>query len=309
MKLKQRQGFLHEMRKNSSYYIMFLPAAIFVFIFSYCTIPGALIAFKNYNFFKGFFASPWVGFQNFKFFFTSGSAWLVTRNTFIYNLVFLALSQVVSIFFSILIAEMSGKVFKRVSQTFLLLPYFISWVLVSELVYNFISYNDGLVNNFLKIFGAAPVDFYSNPEYWYFFLPLLYIWKSIGYSSVLYLAAIMSNDRECYESAEIDGANMFQRIFHIVLPSLKPTVIILILLGLGTIMRGQFDMFYQLIGTNGNLLNGTDIIDTFVFRSLIGIRDFGMASSAGLYQSVLCFVIVLASNAVIRKVDPDYALF
>ena len=189
------------------------------------------------------------------------------------------------------------------------LPYFISWVVVAAFAYNFLNYDYGFINNILKDLGKAPIDFYSNGTFWYFILPLLYIWKWVGFGSVLYLAAIMGMDQECFEAATIDGANVFQKIRYITLPMLRPTVIILVLLGVGRIMRGEFDMFYNLIGKNSLLINSTEIIDTFVFRSLVSNPDFGMASSAGLYQSVLCFVIILVFNGLARKIDRDAALF
>ena len=189
------------------------------------------------------------------------------------------------------------------------LPYFISWVVVSAFMYNFFNYDYGLVNNFLRALGNEPINIYSEPSYWYILLPVLYLWKWVGFGSVLYLSAISGIDQECYEAATIDGANMFQKIFKITLPLLKPTVVILLLLGVGRILRGEFDMFYNLIGNNGLLIDNTDIIDTLVFRSLLGTQDFGMASAAGFYQSVLCFLIIMIVNTIVRKVDSESALF
>ncbi|MNE58186.1 putative multiple-sugar transport system permease YteP [compost metagenome] len=189
------------------------------------------------------------------------------------------------------------------------LPYFISWVTVSAFVYNFFNYEFGIVNVFLKNLGLEAIDIYSNSSYWYLLLPLLYVWKWVGFGSILYLAAIVGIDQEIYEAATIDGATRFQKITKITLPLLKPTAVVLILLGLGRVMRGEFDMFYQLIGNNGSLMNATDIIDTLVFRSLMGTQDFGMASSVGLYQSILTLIIILFANYLVRRYDKDNALF
>lgn len=309
MKLLQKNGFLYELARNRVLYLMFVPVAIYYIAFAYIPMAGIVVAFKNFNYTDGLFLSPWNGFDNFKYFFQSGKALLVTENTVMYNLIFLTCYTVFSMLTAILISEMAGKYFKKISQSFMFLPYFISWVVVAAFIYNFFNYDYGIINTFLKGIGRQPIDIYSNAGYWYFILPMLYIWKWIGFGSVLYLAAIMGIDQECYEAATIDGANMFQKIRRITLPLLRPTVIILVLLGLGRIMRGEFDMFYNLIGNNGVLMDTTDIIDTLVFRCLVGIQDFGMASSAGLYQSVLCFVIIMVVNTFVRRVDKDSALF
>lgn len=189
------------------------------------------------------------------------------------------------------------------------LPYFISWVVVAAFMYNFFNTSFGLVNNIIRSLGYQPVNIYTNPSYWYFILPIMYVWKWVGFGSVLYLAAIMGIDQECFEAAIIDGTNVFQRICYIILPMLKSTMVTLVLLSVGRIMRGEFDMFYQLVGKNALLIDATDIIDTLVFRSLMSTQDFGMASAAGLYQSVLCIIIIMSVNTIARKIDKDYALF
>lgn len=309
MKLSSKTGFLYEIVKNKVLYLMFLPVALFYIAFAYIPMGGIILAFKNFDYKGGILFSPWNGLDNFKYFFVSGKAWLVTQNTIMYNLIFLTCYTLFSVFAAILISEMSGRYFKKVAQSFMFLPYFISWVVVAAFIYNFFNYDYGVINTFIKGLGQEAIDVYGNPSYWYYILPVLYVWKWIGFGSVLYLAAIMGIDQECFEAATIDGANMFQKIRRITLPLLRPTMIILILLGLGRILRGEFDMFYNLIGNNGVLMDTTDIIDTLVFRCLVGIQDFGMASSAGLYQSVLCFVIIMIVNGVVRKVDKESALF
>ncbi|WP_438448008.1 ABC transporter permease [Gorillibacterium sp. sgz5001074] len=288
---------------------MFVPIAAFFIVFAYIPMAGVVMAFKEFNYRDGIFMSPWNGWDNFEYFFTSGKAWLVTRNTILYNAVFLGAYTFFSITAAVFISEILTKWFKKVSQTLMFLPYFISWVTVSAFIYNFLNYEYGIINRLLERFGMQVIDVYSNSSYWYFILPLMYVWKWVGFGSVLYLAAIVGIDQEIYEAATIDGASRFQRITRITLPLLKPTMVILLLLGLGRIMRGEFDMFYQLIGNNGSLMDATDIIDTLVFRSLVGTLDFGMASSVGFYQSILTLVIILTANYWVKRYEPDHALF
>lgn len=302
-------GVIRELRARWPLYLMFLPIAVYFIIFAYVPMAGVVMAFKEFNYRDGIFMSPWTGLDNFQYFFSSGKAWLVTKNTILYNVVFLGAYTVFSILAAVLISEITKKWFKRTAQTFMFLPYFISWVTVSAFVYNFLNYEYGIVNRLLTHLHLEAIDIYSNTSYWYFLLPLLYVWKWVGFGSVLYLAAIVGIDQEIYEAATIDGATRFQKITKITLPLLKPTMIILILLGLGRIMRGEFDMFYQLIGNNGTLMDSTDIIDTLVFRSLVGSLDFGMASSVGFYQSVLTLVIILTVNYLVKRYEPDQALF
>jgi len=307
--LRKSPGFLAEISRNSGLYIMFVPVAVYFLIFAYVPMTGIVVAFKDFNYQGGIWGSPWNGWDNFRYFFESGKLVQVTINTIVYNTLFLAAYLFFSVVVAILVAEMANKMAKKVFQTMLFLPYFISWVTVSALVYNLFNYEYGLTNTILKSVGATPVDIYADATLWPVMLPFFYVWKWVGFGSVLFLSAIAGLDRECYEAASIDGASIFYRIRRITLPQLKPTIIILLLLGVGRIMRGEFDMFYQLVGTNGNLIDATDIIDTLVFRSLVSTQDFGMSSAAGLYQSVLCFVIILAVNGFVRRQDKSQALF
>lgn len=309
--MKKLQGVGRELMKNKVLYLMFAPIALYFLIFSYFPMSGIIVAFKSLNYRDGIFFSPWIDpwYKNFEFFFASGKAATVIKNTVMYNAMFLVGYTICSVFVAVLISEIGSKWFKKVSQTVMFLPYFISWVVVSAFVYNMFSYEYGAINTLMKSLSLDRINIYNTPHYWYWLLPVLYVWKWVGYGSVLYLAAIMGIDRESYESAEIDGANIFQRIWYVTLPALRPTVMTLVLLGLGRIMRGEFDMFWQLVGKNGLLMDYTDIIDTLVFRSLMGNSDYGMASSTGLIQSVLCLVIITTVNGIVRKVEPEYALF
>nr|WP_090977036.1 ABC transporter permease subunit [Paenibacillus sp. CF384] len=306
---KKQGGFIKELVSNRVLYLMFVPITVYFIIFAYIPMAGIVMAFKEFNYRDGIFGSPWNGFTNFHYFFASGKALLVTRNTILYNVIFLTCYTLFSITAAVFIAEIQKKWFKKLTQSMMFLPYFISWVTVTAFVYNFLNFEYGIVNHILSGLHISAIDIYSTTWYWYLILPFLYVWKWVGYGSVLYLAAIVGIDQEIYEAATIDGATRFQRITQITLPLLKPTMIILILLGLGRIMRGEFDMFYQLIGNNGTLMDTTDIIDTLVFRSLQGSLDFGMASSVGFYQSVLTLIIILFANYLVRRYDKDQALF
>lgn len=305
----RKKGVLYHLKTYRVLLLMLLPATVYTVLFSYLPMCGVVLAFKNYNYADGILGSPWTGFQNFKFFFMSGQAFKVTRNTLLYNFAFIIINTVMQVGIAILLSEIKNRRFVRLSQSMMFLPYFISWVIVSMIAFNFLSYDYGAINSALQKLGMQRFDFYGNPKAWVPILIFFNFWKNIGYGTVMYLAAIMGIDTEVYEAAEIDGANVFQRIFHITIPALMPTVTILFLLSIGGIFRGNFDMFYQLIGTNGNLFDYTDVIDTFTFRALISSNDVGMAAASGLFQSVLCLVTVLAANALVKKYDRDYSLF
>lgn len=301
--------FLGKVKKNRVLLIMLLPAIIYFIIFSYMPMTGVVVAFKNYNFRDGIFGSPWVGLENFKYFFLSGQAFRITRNTILYNSAIIIINTTLQITLAILIAEIHGKYFKKITQSIMFLPYFISWVIVGIIAYNFLNVEHGTINAFIKGLGFKGINFYGTPHVWPFIIIFFSAWKSVGYGTVLYLAAIMGIDTEVYEAAQLDGANVFQRIIHITIPSLMPTLIILTLLAIGNIFRGDFQMFYQLVGNNGPLFNTTDVIDTFTFRSLIRSGEIGMSAAAGLYQSVFCFLTVIVTNYIVRRYDKDYSLF
>lgn len=288
---------------------MLLPAIIYVLIFSYLPMGGIILAFKKYNYAGGIFGSPWNGFKNFEFFFKSGQAFKVTRNTVLFNASFIVFNTILQISVAVLLSELRSRRFKKTAQSMMFLPYFISWVIVSVIAYNLLSNDYGFINNIIVSLGGERINFYANSKYWYIILILFNAWKGVGYGSVLYLAAIMGIDTSTYEAAEIDGANVFQRIRRITIPSLVPTLIVLTLLSIGGIFRGNFDMFFNLVGSNGLLYNTTDVIDTFTFRALISSNDYGMAAASGLYQSVFCFITILLSNFLVKRYDKDYSLF
>jgi len=305
----KKKGFLYELNKNKIMFLMIAPTLLFFLINSYFPMVGVYYAFTSYDFAGGLFGSPFVGLDNFKFLTQSGILWRLTVNTLGYNVVFIILGNVISIGAAILLSEVRGKVFKKITQSIMFLPYFVSFVLISVLAFNMFNVESGFVNQLLKSFGFDPVDIYNTPWLWPILITVVYIWKNLGYSMVIYLASIMGISDEYYEAAKMDGANIFQRIWHITIPMLKPTFIILLLFSLGSIMKGQFDLFYQLVGNNGTLFNVTDIVDTYVYRSLKVNFDIGMATAAGLYQSIFGFVMIMTVNYIIKKINEDYALF
>ncbi|MDD4796217.1 MAG: ABC transporter permease subunit [Eubacteriales bacterium] len=305
----KKKPFFRIVRDNRVLLLMLLPAIAFTLLFSYVPMGGIVLAFKNYRYADGMWGSPWIGLTNFKFLFLSGKLWPITRNTLLYNAVFIVTGMVFQIGFAIILSEVSGRFFKKFAQSAMFLPHFISWVVVAAIAYNVLNYEKGVINNLITSLGGDPVNVYNNPGLWPYILVFLKTWKGVGYGSVVYLAAITGMDQEMFEAAEIDGANVWQKIFRIILPLLVPTIVIMLLLSLGQIFRGDFGLFYQLVGNNQKLLPSTDIIDTFVFRALMSSSDIGMASASGLYQSVVCFVTIVLCNLLVKKIEPDYALY
>lgn len=296
--------------KNRTLLLMCLPAVLFFLVFSYLPMPGLYLAFIKYNYTDGIFKSAFVGWDNFRFLVMTGDLWKLTFNTVAYNLAFIILGNFLQIFVAILLNELRKKWFKKVSQTLMFLPFFISFVIVGLIAYNILSYDYGLLNGILKSLGADPLKTYSNPHVWPFIIVITYLWQSTGYGSIVYFAAIMGLDSEVVEASEIDGANALQRIRYIVLPWLKPTFIILLLFSLGGVLRGNFGLIYNLVGANNtSLYPTTDIIETYVFRSLMNNFNFSMGSAVSLYQSVFGFFVVVTANWLVKKASPDNSLF
>jgi len=302
-------GFIREIKKNVHLYILALPGIIFLIIFAYIPMAGHLIAFKDYSFQKGILGSPWAGLKNFKFFFTSPDWLLVTKNTLVLNAYFIIFSMLIAVLSALLINEISGFYIRRISQSVMLFPHFISWMAVSLMAFSMLNTNDGLINRMLMNFGKHGVSWYSSPQYWPFILTFMYVWKRSGYLCVIFLAAITSLSTEYYESAEIDGASKFQQIVHITLPLIRPTILVMLLLAVGRIFYGDFGMIYSIVGDNGTLYPTTDVIDTYTFRALRRIGNFSMASAVVLYQSLLGMVTVILFNWIARRVEEDSRLF
>ena len=298
-----------DLRKNRIFLLLLLPAVVYVLIFSYTPMIGVIMAFKKYNFTQGLFASPWVGLKNFKFLMVSNKLWPLTRNTLLYNLAFISVGMVMEVGFAVIINEMRCRWFKKVFQSFIFLPYFISWVIASAVVQTLLDYDFGLISRTLKSLGLPMVNVYVDARPWPFLLVFFRMWKGVGYGSIVYQSAISGIDSEMYEAADIDGANSWQKLFRITLPNLVPTMVIMFLLACGQIFRGDFGMFYQLIGNNGVLLEVGDILDLYIYRAMAGNANLGYGAAAGLFQSVLCFVTILLANFVVKKIQPDYTLF
>ena len=309
MQTKKKNGFLKKLHKYRVYLLMLSPAVIYTLIFAYYPMTGVVMAFKKYNYAGGIWGSPWNGLDNFAFFFKSGQAGLVTRNTVLYNLAFILIGTFVQVAVAVFLTEIRGKRFRKVSQSMMFLPYFISWVIVGVMAFNIFSSDYGFINRLITMFGGEKISFYTTPQCWPFILIFFNVWKGVGYGSVMYLAAIMGIDTSVYEAAAIDGANVFQRIFKVTIPMIMPTLVLLLLMSVGGILKGNFDLFYNLVGNNGLLYNYTDVIDTLAMRALISSNDFGMSAAIGLFQSVLCFVTVTIVNKLVSLYDRDYALF
>ena len=289
--------------------LMCLPAIIFFIVFNYCPLPGIRIAFTNYNFRDGIFGSPFVGLDNFEFLISSGELWMLTRNTILYNLVFIVVGNIFQIVIALMLNEIRCKMFKKVSQTLMFLPYFISAVLIGAIAFNILNFDTGALNALLRETGGDPIQIYSKAGLWPFIIIFCNMWQQTGYGSVVYFAAICGIDASMVEAAEVDGATSWQRIRYIILPSLKGTFIILLLFALGGIMKGNFGLFWNLTGgANSQLFPTTDIIETFVYRTMTTQNNFATSSAVGLYQSIFGFILVMFSNWVVKRIDPDYAL-
>jgi putative aldouronate transport system permease protein len=291
-------------------FLMLLPGMVYLFINNYMPMFGLTIAFKDINYAKGIWRSDWIGLKNFEFLFMTKDAWRITRNTILYNAVFIVLNTVTAIGVAILLNEVRKKFLARFYQSVLLLPYLISMVIVGYLVLALLNLENGFMNKvILPAFGIDPISWYTKPEYWPYILTIVSLWKNIGYLCIIYLAAIVGIDPEYYEAATIDGATKWQQIRSITVPLLMPTIIILTLLAIGRIFYADFGLFYQVPLNSGPLQPTTDVIDTYVYRGLITLGDIGMSSAAGFYQSLVGFVLVLVSNLLVRLKDKDQALF
>lgn len=287
-------------------YLMFLPGALYLLMDKYIPMAGLVIAFKKINWRKGIWGSEWVGFSNFTYLFKTKDAFNITRNTILYNLTFIVLGTVIAITVAILLNEIASKRMKQVYQTIILLPYLISIVVVSYLVFALLSAETGFINNtILKALGVDPISWYTEPKYWPFILVIVHIWKVFGYDCILYYATLVGIDHGYYEAAVIDGANRWQQIVHVTLPNLLPTIITLTMMSIGKIFYSDFGLFYQVPMDSGPLLDVTSTIDTYVYRGLITLNNIGMSSAAGVYQSVVGFVLVLLANWGVKKIGGE----
>lgn len=290
--------------------IMMLPLTAVIIIDQYIPLTGLVMAFKNVNYVDGMYKSPNVGFKNFEFLFNSGDAWLITKNTLYYGFVFIVFNLVLAVLIALVLNELRGKFKSRLYQTIFIMPYFLSMVVTSFIVYAFLHPQNGFINMMLKNFGFNPIDWYGaqGANLWYIILPIVNAWKMVGYNSVIYLASLLGIDKTYYEAATIDGATKLQQIRYITLPFIKPVFIVMFLLALGNVMRSDFGMFYQVTRDSGSLYPSTQVIDTYVYRSMMTLNNLGMSTAAGLYQSLVGFFMIIGANLLVRKIDRDSAL-
>ena len=305
---KRRVNPLRELWDKRVLYLLALPAMLYTFIYGYMTLPYIAIAFEKFHYKTGI-RSPFVGFDNFKSFFRSSWAWAVTRNTLIINFLFLIFGTFCAIVIALLLNEVREKHFLKITQSAMLFPFFISWVIVSYMLQGILGTESGMLNRMIQSMGGQRVNFYSTPSYWYPILLILNIWKNAGYNSIIYLAAITGIDESIYEAAAIDGATRFKRIIYVTLPLLAPTISILTLMSIGRIFYGDFGMMYAIVRDNSSLMPIAEVIDTYVFRVFKNTGNPSLSMAVGLYQSLIGFILVFTSNRIVRRFFPDGALF
>ena len=292
-----------------SLFSMMLPGFIYLLINNYIPMAGLTIAFKRFDYSKGIWGSEWCGFDNFTYLFKTQDAVNIIRNTIGYNLVFIILGNVLAVAVAIMLNNLRGQMNKKIYQTVILIPYLISMVVVSYIVFGFLSQENGFLNKLIVSMGGDPISWYTISKYWPFILVIVNLWKGFGYSSILYYATVIGIDSSLYEAATVDGANKWKQIWHVTLPGLKGTIITMVLLNLGRMFYTDFGLFYQVPMRSGLISSVTDTIDVFVYKGLTQLNDVGRASAAGFLQSVLGFVLVLTANYIVRKIDEDNALF
>lgn len=301
---------IRNLKMKLALFSMMIPGAIYLIINNYIPMFGLQIAFKKYDYSKGMWKSPWTGLSNFTYLFKTKDAFNMTRNTLLYNLAFIILGTVFAVAIAIMLNELRSAKAKKLYQVLFLIPYLISMVVVSYIAFAFLSYDNGFINNSILLpLGAKGINWYTEPKYWPFILVLVHLWKGFGYSSIIYFATVIGIDSALYEAAVIDGANSWQRIWHVTLPGLKTTIITMTLLSVGRIFYSDFGLFYQVPQNSGMLANVTQTIDVYVYKGLTQLNDVGRSSAAGFYQSIVGFLMVLLANFIVRKIDEESALF
>lgn len=305
---KKRKSILK--REDIPLYIMAAPVVILLILFSYLPMGGLILAFKNYNVSKGIFGSDFCGFDNFKFLFASSDAFVITRNTVVYNVVFIIVNLFFAVILSLLLSQLRSRKNAKIFQTIYMMPYFLSWAVVAIIVSAFLERSHGYLNYFLQMFGQEGlIDWYQKISIWPALLVFINTWKSVGYQAVMYLAVISGISSDYYEAAVLDGASRFQQAIYITIPHLRHVIAISLIMAMGSIFRGDFGLFYTVTQDSGVLYPVTNVIDTYIYRGLINQVNIGMTTAAGLFQSVVGFVFVLLSNKIVSKVDSDSAMF
>lgn len=301
--------FVNDVYKNRVLLLMTLPVVVLTILLRYCPMFGVVMSFQNFKFSTGIFGSDWVGFKNFEFLFKTSDAWLITRNTILYNVAFISLGMFFAMALAIIYDLLGKSTLNRANQTLVLFPHFISWVVGSYFVFAILSFDKGLLNKVVTFFGGEAVNWYNEPKFWPFIIPIAYLWKGIGYSSIIYYSSIRGISLEYYEAAKIDGATWFQQVRYITVPMLKSIAIVMFILNIGSIFHSDFGLFYLVPRNSGTLYPVTSTIDTYVYNGLMSGGNLGMTAATGLYQSTVAFACVLISNGIIRKVSPDDAMF
>lgn len=297
-------------REDLPLYIMAAPTLLFLVIFCYIPMVGIVIAFQNFNVTKGIFGSDFVGFQNFEFLFSTTDAFIITRNTVLYNVVFILVNLVISVGLALMLNEIYSRRAAKLLQTVYMMPYFLSWAVVAILATAFLDRSNGFVNQVIRMAGGEGlINWYQRPEIWPGLLIFVNAWKGVGYQTVLYLAVISGISQEYYEAAVLDGASRLQQAHYITIPHLRFVITISLIMSVGNIFRGDFGLFYTVPNNSGALYSVTDVIDTYIYRGLTNMGNLGMSTAAGLYQSVVGFILILIVNQVVRKLDPDSAMF
>lgn len=289
--------------------LMTLPGIIYFLCFAYLPMTGVVMAFKNFKPKSGMYLSPWVGMKNFDFMFKNATFWNTVRNTLFYNSAFLVLGILFPLVLALTINEVRNKKLARVFQTTMIMPHFVSYVVVSVIVFAFLSADSGIMGHLYKNMGLQPIAFYSNPAYWPWFLMIIYVWKGTGYTSIIYLGTITGISEEYYEAALIDGASKWQQLVHITLPFLKPMIVILAIMKVGSMFHSNFDLFYQVPLNSGQLYSVTNTIDVFVYNTLKDSNNVSLSSAVSFAQSIAGFILVLTTNQIIRWVDKDLSMF
>ena len=303
------KSLVKDIRKRWMLWLMVLPSIVYLIVFNYIPMGGVVMAFQKLDLNKGIFTSPFVGFENFKFLFASSDAWVITRNTVLYNAAFIVLKLVLSVLLAVVIHEMRSKKLAKTTQTIIIMPHFLSIVVVSTIVFAFLSPTSGFINGVLKSHGMDTVNWYQQVPLWPFILTFVYLWMNVGYSSIMYVAVLSGISKDYYEAALIDGATKFQQFRYITLPQLRFIIAINMISSVGGIFRTGIGLFYTVPRQTGALFPVTQTLDTYIYNALQGTHNVGMTTAAGLYQSVVGFILVLVANKIVSKIDNDCAMF
>jgi putative aldouronate transport system permease protein len=288
---------------------MMIPGLAYLLINNYIPLPGLMLAFKKYNYSLGMWKSPFNGVDNFKFLFVSNEVKTVIRNTLLYNLAFIVLGTIVAVMVAVFLSQITNKLFRKITQTIILIPYLISMVIVAYMVFALLSMDRGLLNSIITSLGGQPISWYTEAKYWPIILVLVNLWKGFGYSSVIYYTTILGIDISLYEAASVDGAGKWKQFTHITLPSIRLTIITLVLLSVGKIFYSDFGLFYQVPMNSGPIHSVTSTVDTFVYNALMTMNDIGRSAAAGFMQAICGFVLIFAVNKLVGKIDSESALF